>query len=407
MSGSDASAATGVCNHCGSVATMRCSACQQVSYCTRAHQQTDWKSHKPACLYYRNNKVAAKEVDLIPKNEYVGTLRWGPATKFMPLPPREKGAAVPLTGWQDYFGERLDKQSQNDEGKVVLEPPLIDGLSFPLSFLWVLKQLLLTKSIEPDSILCRKHIVIGAVGASERAEERILADTNYWAEIGHTFPGSTIELWLVGPEVSAAKHDKSEKVADNMIVHCLRGTTGKFLDVCEGKQPIIVGFNTGFGSGDEALKISWTVDLKRILQLGLLAIFTCANDHSDLKFERQLLEQSLKAAYVLYPRRSPFSAVTTTHAPGRQKDTWACANSFVYAIKGTNAIKVEDNAHIRVGHVSCPGLHAPVRSDGQQQQNASDAPGKLPQKSHSKDPSDEAAALQAAEVVDYDMEELD
>ena len=32
-------------------------------------------------------------------------------------------------------------------------------------------------------------------------------------------------------------------------------------------------------------------------------------------------------------RRSPFAAVTTTHAPGRQEDTWACANSFVYAIQ--------------------------------------------------------------------------
>lgn len=98
----------------------------------------------------------------------------------------------------------------------------------------------------------------------------------------------------------------------------------------------MVGFNTGFGSGDDRLKASWIVDLKRLLDLELLAMFTCANDHSDLAGERQIMEGTLDAKYVLYPRRSPFSAVTTTHAPGRQADTWACANSFVYAIKGRN-----------------------------------------------------------------------
>eukprot|EP00951_Prasinocladus_malaysianus_P018441 scaffold147346_cov31-Prasinocladus_malaysianus.AAC.1 len=35
--------------------------------------------------------------------------------------------APPITGWQDYFGIRLEDASQNSDGKTVLEPPMLDG----------------------------------------------------------------------------------------------------------------------------------------------------------------------------------------------------------------------------------------------------------------------------------------
>lgn len=44
------------------------------------------------------------------------------------LPEFRKGMIPPLTGWRDYFGVRLEGSGpENDDGKLVLEPPLIDG----------------------------------------------------------------------------------------------------------------------------------------------------------------------------------------------------------------------------------------------------------------------------------------
>ncbi len=46
---------------------------------------------------------------------------------------------------------------------------------------------------------------------------------------------------------------------------------------------IVVGFNTGMASGDAALKKSWEKDIAALLEQRVLTLFTCANDHSDLK----------------------------------------------------------------------------------------------------------------------------
>ena len=36
-------------------------------------------------------------------------------------------------------------------------------------------------------------------------------------------------------------------------------------------------------SGDEALKRSWAKDISMLLEKKILSLFTCANDHNDLK----------------------------------------------------------------------------------------------------------------------------
>ena len=45
----------------------------------------------------------------------------------------------------------------------------------------------------------------------------------------------------------------------------------------------MVGFNTGMASGDAALKKSWAKDISWLLDRKILTLFTCANDHNDLK----------------------------------------------------------------------------------------------------------------------------
>jgi hypothetical protein len=39
-----------VCNVCSSPAAHRCSACKQVTYCSKDHQKQDWKNHKSSCI---------------------------------------------------------------------------------------------------------------------------------------------------------------------------------------------------------------------------------------------------------------------------------------------------------------------------------------------------------------------
>jgi len=48
---------------------------------------------------------------------------------------------------------------------------------------------------------------------------------------------------------------------------------------------VVLGFNTGMASGDTALKKSWAKDIAKLLDKGTLSLFTCANDHNDLKCE--------------------------------------------------------------------------------------------------------------------------
>ena len=42
-----------------------------------------------------------------------------------------------------------------------------------------------------DIVLC---------GAAAKAEERLLIDSGYWAELGHHFKDSKVNLYIVGPE---------------------------------------------------------------------------------------------------------------------------------------------------------------------------------------------------------------
>ena len=49
------------CNLCGKVATSRCKGCGHVVYCSREHQQVDWKTHKHACREFNKLKQKGQE----------------------------------------------------------------------------------------------------------------------------------------------------------------------------------------------------------------------------------------------------------------------------------------------------------------------------------------------------------
>eukprot|EP00955_Chlamydomonas_euryale_P020090 213604-Chlamydomonas_euryale.AAC.33 len=69
--------------------------------------------------------------------------------------------------------------------------------------------------------------------------------------------------------------------------------TGMWSRACTAQQPvlllagpsklIVIAYNSGMASGNVALKSSWRADVQRLLRHNVLSIFTCANDHTDLK----------------------------------------------------------------------------------------------------------------------------
>lgn len=274
----------------------------------------------------------------------VGTLRWDEGLKFPKLPPwpLPAGDAPPsMGGWRDYLSTRLPPDSK---GTIRVEPPMLDGCSYPLTLVHVL-QLLRFRPPQPGPL----HIL--AIGASSKAEERLLRDSNYWDELCHFLPGTSLELVFVGPEIAAARHKQTVKRGPRLTARSFRGTLGQLLaaepERYTPSDTLVVGFNTGMGSGLYALMRSWLPDLLALLRRGFVGIFSCANDYSDLKGEVSVFVQLLHAKLVLAPRPNPFKAATVVRendgddatgdgderAPPKGEE-WSCSSCYVYAVQG-------------------------------------------------------------------------
>jgi len=48
-----------VCTVCSRSASNRCSACKQVSYCSREHQKQDWRNHKDSCRPFEASIISS------------------------------------------------------------------------------------------------------------------------------------------------------------------------------------------------------------------------------------------------------------------------------------------------------------------------------------------------------------
>jgi hypothetical protein len=245
----------------------------------------------------------------------------------------------------------------NDDGDTIVEPTLLDGLSYPMTLVWVMRKLALRL---PNAQHKRAPLTIVAIGAANRSEERLLHQTTYWAEIGTWICASEINLWLVGPEVTkeGAKGPPKRlpvhaKGGTPVVARCYRGTLREFMSAepalftrdCRGSaspegsgaNTIIVGFNTGSGSGVAKLMQSWSLDLVAVVNSGLPAIFTCANDYSDLAGETVIMKNILGAKFLLEGTPSPFKAVTVLKTEEGKADSdgsWSCSSCFAYCVQG-------------------------------------------------------------------------
>ena len=93
---------------------------------------------------------------------------------------------------------------------------MLDALSFPVSVLHIMQQLQLQPEPAPTTATATTTgggggggggeaaadvLNVVVLGASRRAEQRVLRSTRYFDELAAHFPGTTVKLWLVGPEI--------------------------------------------------------------------------------------------------------------------------------------------------------------------------------------------------------------
>jgi len=206
---------------------------------------------------------------------------------------------------------------------------MLDGLSYPLTLVHAMR-LLRLQPPRPGPF------VVLVIGASSKAEERLLRDSNYWEELLYFLPGTAVELVFVGPEIEPAY--AGQRIERGRLVgRCFRGTLGQLLQAEPHHTPdstLVVGFNTGMGSGLYPLMSSWLPDLLALLRHGFVAVFSCANDYSDLKGELMVFHELLRANVIVPPRLNPFKAATVVREDDREQCEWSCSSSFLYVVRG-------------------------------------------------------------------------
>eukprot|EP00933_Yihiella_yeosuensis_P041318 TRINITY_DN35715_c0_g1_i1.p1 TRINITY_DN35715_c0_g1~~TRINITY_DN35715_c0_g1_i1.p1 ORF type:complete len:679 (-),score=148.34 TRINITY_DN35715_c0_g1_i1:95-2080(-) len=268
-----------------------------------------------------------------------GTFRWPPGMGMPELPSKTKPslASVMQKGWGPYL-----KQRGGDEliATAQSNARMLDGLSFPLSLAYVLCKSDAVKWAEksPESEL---HIV--CLGATSKAEVRILEETKYWLELNSLLADRCqVRLHFVGPEI--------DKIAGNPDVHGIAPPCAKTFfqgrKDLTSENTVCAIFNGGFGNfvaspegtalNRDDLLWSWLPDLAFLAEAEYFCAFFCANDFADLRGEVAIHSSLLGSRFVLGPQRNPFSMATVYSGEQGTKgaEEWFSGNSFMYATCG-------------------------------------------------------------------------
>lgn len=275
-------------------------------------------------------------------DESVGTFRWNDSLKLINAPEWKEEFVELLpglnSGWHGYVGERFQYTAKPGTTQITVEPHQIDGLSFSMTLVRLIALLRLHK---------HKALNLVVMGSSAKVEERIFCRTNYFEELTNFYPEMVLDLYFIGPELSTENHGKKVQKNPRMSASFFRGKTTEFLDsfgitdtqVFESlkkDRTLFLGFNPGFGSGYEALLLSWACDLIKLLDLRYSVFFTQANDFSDLRGEQHvfkvLFEEKVKM--ILPPEENPFRAMTHYQGEGAGSNVWCCANTHLYGFQG-------------------------------------------------------------------------
>ena len=211
-----------------------------------------------------------------------------------------------LKGWKEY--------SKRLEGMEIV-PQLIDSLSFPLTIAY---------AIYLAGYGDKEEINIVLMGATEKAEYRIFAGSNYYEEILVLLPSiHKLNIYFVGPEIPVAVHLQSIKKTDKLKAWFYQGKIMEFFKEMgiglNQTNTLFIGLNTGLGIKHAALIMSWVKDLKFLLKKKYSIVFTSANDYEDLAGETFIMNNILEANYIIQPEKNPFCGMTRYYLPGKDK----------------------------------------------------------------------------------------
>lgn len=251
---------------------------------------------------------------------YSGTFRWKTTKKLPCLPPRTVPKSVcsdVSDGWVNFFVSRFVTKEQitGMMNMAHADMSLIDCLSSPLT----VAQKCFELSIVSEDVSLDKLIIL-CTGASAKAEERILRETNCWHELRHCFAHKSVhqvELWLIGPEMTATQSPYTASMhafPDGLSVHVFKGTSSEFFRCYPSRMnnsdaavngaivdTLVVGLNCGFGNWENhrgterqfGLLYDWIGDLFLLSSLRFPLVFTCANDYADMAGETLVMSQVL------------------------------------------------------------------------------------------------------------------
>ncbi|RYH13896.1 hypothetical protein EON65_34575 [archaeon] len=322
--------------------------------------------------------------ELESSSSYSGTFRWKKGKKLPQMPgikndnmglqDHNQFNSIDWTrGWKQYFTTRgnlstfsKDNGQSGDPARALIQYAfndlsLVDCLSFPLSIACFFHT-----NAEALSLSFHKHsydkLTVICIGCSEKAEERVLTQTNAFLELQLALLNvRTVDVWLVGPEVSST--------ADNIVVNSrklnknfdgnstisfslFRGTVSTFVRAhpeCLAGESIVIGYNCGFGNFENPLPkrydlfLSWLPDLVFLTSTQLPLVFFCANDYADLVGEVSIMMHILGANFISLPAENPFSFASTMIPPAsngkRPEEEYARGNSFFYAVQGSDKMR--------------------------------------------------------------------
>lgn len=273
------------------------------------------------------------------QGEYLGTFRWKKKLSFpklsFPFESLDKNYGQ-INKWADFIEKRVNFD---------LEPHVVDALSYPLTVTNGLNDL--QKIYTNCSLLYEKSINIIFIGSSQKCEERIAIESNYFDEIYYyllcirsiRIPELKdnlfkLNLYFVGEEVS--KNNSYSSTIKYINYHFLKASLGSFLKDYALELPksnsLIVGLNTGFGAGFIKLSSNWISDLIKLLKLNYIFIFSFTNDYEDMVGEIAIFEEILKANFIYKNSENSMKSMTTYQG---NNDTWSCGNHGYYCIQGT------------------------------------------------------------------------
>jgi tetratricopeptide (TPR) repeat protein len=130
---------------------------------------------------------------------YSGSFRWGKSKELHAMPNYPFGTPTNVkSGWMKYLSSRTAdaKERERIVSLAQTDPSFLDGLSFPMTAVWLIDRLELIKK----GVTTEFNIVV--LGATVKAEEHILRYSDYWHEIALHFPNVNLHIWMSGPELS-------------------------------------------------------------------------------------------------------------------------------------------------------------------------------------------------------------